>query len=58
MDVVKVVGIVFLSLFLIFTGVGVHFAVWTYDITHFFAFVAGVLMLVSVGKCVSCHHEK
>lgn len=58
MDVVKVVGVVFLALFLVFTGLGVSFTVWSHDIVHFFAFVAGVLILVSVGKCASCHAEK
>ena len=51
MDWVKVVGVVFLAVFLILTGLNVSFVLWTYDVAHFFALVAGVLMLVSLRSC-------
>ena len=56
MHIIKVLGVIFLSLYLILTGLGISFIVGAHDIVHLFAVVSGVLMLVSVGKCHgSCH---
>lgn len=55
MDYVKVFGVVFLALYLILTGLGVALPVGGHDLVHFFAVVAGVLMLISLRTCVTCH---
>lgn len=57
MDWVKLLGVVFLSVYLILTGLGVTIHVGSYDLVHFFAVVAGLLMLVSVKTCGVCHHD-
>ena len=58
MDWVKVLGVVFLAVYLILTGLGVTIDVWTHDLVHFFAVVAGVLMLISVRHCCGvCHRD-
>ena len=58
MDIVKLLGVIFLAVYLILTGFGVSFVVLSHDIVHLFAVIAGVLMLVSVRKCVCCHVDK
>lgn len=58
MNWVKVLGVVFLAVYLILTGFGVAIPVGTYDLVRLFAVVAGVLMLFGVKECCSvCHHH-
>jgi hypothetical protein len=57
MDYIKLVGVVFLAVYLILTGLGVVIDFGGYHLVNFFAVVAGVLMLISLRHCVSCHTE-
>ena len=58
MDYVKLFGVVFLAVYLILTGLGVVIDVGAHNVVNFFAVVAGILMLVSLRHCVSCHTDK
>lgn len=56
MDYVKIVGVVFLAVYLILSGLGVVVDVGGYHLVNLFAVVAGVLMLISLRHCAVCHH--
>jgi hypothetical protein len=58
MDYVKLVGVVFLAVYLILSGLGVVVDVGGYHLVNFFAVVAGVLMLISLKHCAHCHTEE
>lgn len=56
MDWVKVLSVVFLAVYLILSGLGVVIDVGGHHLVNYFGVVAGILMLISLRHCVSCHH--
>lgn len=58
MDYVKVFSVVFLAVYLILTGLGVVVDVGAHNVVNFFGVAAGVLLLISLRHCASCHTDK